>query len=557
MNDCGTGQHQVAPLSAARERRSGHRAWRAGSALMVLALAVPPVMGQVIFIDGFETGNTSAWSGPDPSGDPCTATIYATSFTGDEESWPAPWSVAGGVQRQELVADRSELVPAPSSYSLARMVHPVSTEDVEVRFTMRFTDASTQGVGFYVRQNSGYLHDTTPAGEGYAVFVEAFRGPGIGVWREVGGSEQDIQIHFDAALGLVNGVDYRVRFRAYQLDPTTTMLQAKVWPAADVEPFGWQVEATDSTPSLQNIAGGIAIDSWSSIQAPNPIDDANPTIVDDIEIVPLCDPLAGLPALTSVSEGYSFTEGPLWRGDHLLFTDLDLAVIERLDPPADLSTHRAMSNEANGIALTPDGHLLAAERNPPRISIDTGAGPVTWIDEVGGDGFNAPNDLAVRSDGVVYFTDPTYGMIGSSDLGYNGLFRVTPGVSPSVVDEWQGVQGTNQPNGVALSPDERLLFVTDSQQGNLLVWSVNPDGSLDYIELVDNGLNVPDGMCVGPYGNLWVATWNSTLEVYSMDGTHWGSLAVPQQATNCAFGGNDGRTLYVTAQTGLYAATFP
>lgn len=547
-------------MTAARRQQAG-AGW-----IVLVAIASVGVLGadgapaQVVFVDGFETGDTSAWSNGSPSMDPCTTPIFTTSFDGDEVSWPG-WSVAGGVQRQELVDDRAELVPAPSSYSLARMVNgDVVTQDVEVRFTMHFTDASTQGVGFYVRQNGGYLEATPEHGEGYAVFVEAFRGPGIGVWREVNGAEQDIQITFDGALGLVSDEDYRVRFRVLQLDATTTLLQAKVWPAASVEPFGWQVEATDSTPSLQNIAGGIAIDSWSSIQAPNPIDDAHPTLVDDLEIVPLCNPLAGLPALSAISEAYSFTEGPLWRGDHLLFTDLNLAVIERLDPPANLSNHRMNSNEANGLALTPEGHLLAAERNPSRISIDTGAGPVTWIDEIddiSGDGFNAPNDLAVRSDGVVYFTDPTYGMVGVSDLGYNGLFRVAPGAPPVVTAEWQSVQGTNQPNGVALSPDERLLFVTDSQQGNLLVWSVNADGSLDYIELVDNGLNIPDGMCVGPLGNLWVATWASTLEVYSMDGTHWGSVPVPQQATNCAFGGADGRTLYVTAQTGLYVTALP
>ena len=544
------------------DRRDGPRAATLG---LLCALLASSSEAQ-IFVDGFEGGNTSAWSGAVGAGDPCSGVIFGASFDGNGVPWPAPWVAAGGVQSHMLVDDESQLVPSPSGYSLARMTHPVSTQDVEARFTFRFTDPSSQGVGFYVRQNGGYLHDTGPQGEGYAVFVEAFRGtPGIGLWREVAGAEQDILIHFDAALEFLVGVDYRVRFRVIQLDAATTLLQAKAWPVGEAEPFGWQVEATDSTPSLQNVTGGIAIDSWSDIQAPNPITAA--TVVDDVEIVPLCNPLAGVPALQPVTEAYSFTEGPLWRGDHLLFTDLDLAIIERLDPPANLSTHRPSSNEANGLALTPSGDLLAAERNPPRLSIDDGSGPVTWIDEVdavSGNGFNAPNDLVVRSDGVVYFTDPTYGMVGSSDLGYNGLFRVTPGSPPTVVAEWQGIQGTNQPNGVALSPDEALLFVTDSQQGNLLVWRVDPDGSLDYLEVVDGGLVIPDGMCVGPLGNLWVATWDGTLEVYSMDGSYWGALAVPRAATNCAFGGPDGRTLYVTAQTigspsigGLYSTTLP
>lgn len=536
---------------------------RASRRVAVASFLVAAAGAAQIFVDGFEAGDTAAWSATVNGTDPCTTPIFATSFPGDGAAWPAPWAVAGGVQSHEVVGGRSELVPTPASYSLARMAHPVSTQDVEVRFTFRFTNASTQGVGFYVRQNSGYLHDTTPQGAGYAVFVEAFRGsPGIGLWREVAGAEQDIQIHFDPALGFLDDVDYRVRFRVHQLDAATTFLQAKAWPVSDPEPFGWQVEATDATPSLQNVAGGIAIDSWSDIQAPNPITD--PTLVDDVEIVPLCNPLAGLPPLSVVTEAYSFTEGPLWRGDHLLFTDLDLGVIERLDPPGGLSTHRIASNEANGLALTPAGHLLAAERNPSRISIDDGTGPVTWVDEIDGSGFNAPNDLAVRSDGVVYLTDPTYGMVGGSALGYNGLFRVVPGGPPTVHVEWQGTQGTNQPNGVVLSPDASRLFVTDTQQGNLLVWNVNGDGSLDFVDVVDSGLTTPDGMCVGPEGNLWVATWGNTLEVYSLDGAYWGSLAVPRSATNCAFGGAEGRVLYVTAQSsgppaigGLYVTTVP
>lgn len=146
-----------------------------------------------------------------------------------------------------------------------------------------------QGIGFYVRQNGGYLQQTVPHGQGYAVFVEGFRTTqGIGVWREVGGVETDIEITFDNALNLQNAVPYRVRFRVSQMDAGTTLLQARIWPVGQAEPAAWNVEATDATPVLQNLSGGIALDSWSVLQSPDPI--TAHTLVDDVEVEGLCIP---------------------------------------------------------------------------------------------------------------------------------------------------------------------------------------------------------------------------------------------------------------------------
>ncbi|MCB1037267.1 MAG: SMP-30/gluconolactonase/LRE family protein [Acidobacteria bacterium] len=508
----------------------------------------------VIFTDDFESGDLSAWSevigGPEPPA--CGGVLLTETFPDDGGSWPGSWTVAGGTDVADVSGGRGRQRPLPTNYSLARVFHPAATSDVEVRFTLVFEDVATQGVGFYVRQNGGYLQQTSPHGQGYAVFVEGFRTtPGIGVWREVDGMEQNLQILFDPALGLTDGVPYRVRFRVHQMDASTTLLQAKIWPEAAAEPFGWQVETTDATPSLQRISGGIAVDSWSSIQSPNSI--ADHTLVDDIEVVELCNPLAGTAAPTLVLDGFLFTEGPLWRGDHLLFTDLEASRIHRRNPPAGLSTYREPSQEANGLALDVDGDLLAAERNPPRISTDTGGVVTTLVDGYMGLAFNAPNDLVVRSDGVVYFTDPTFGMVGTPEIGFNGLYRLH--TTLGLTAEWEGVTGVNEPNGVALSLDESRLFVADTQAGSVLAWDVAADGTLSNPRPLATSLTIPDGLCVDPEGNLWIATWAPSLEVYTPDGAYWGSLPVPQAATNCAFGGPDGRTLYVTAQTGLYSTT--
>ncbi len=184
-----------------------------------------------------------------------------------------------------MQAGRARLVPTLSGYSLGRMKAPGTLVNVEVQFT--FEQPSTpqnQGVGFYVRQNGGYLTQTNPTGTGYAIFIEAFRSPpGIGAWRELNGQEQEIQPHANVAVSA--GTLYRVRFRVTQQNATTTRLQGRFWPVATAEPSTWQVDLTDTTASLQNLAGGFAIDSWSQLQTGGGV--AAPLFIDDVVITGL------------------------------------------------------------------------------------------------------------------------------------------------------------------------------------------------------------------------------------------------------------------------------
>ncbi len=517
----------------------------------------PSNAGPLVFADNFANGTVCGWSN---SRVPST---YSESFTLDDgAAWPAPWTpISGTAAVADIQGGRARFRPVPTGYSLARVVAPIATQDVEVRFTVIFADVGpggTQGVGFYVRQNGGYLQQTMPHGQGYAVFVEDFRGPGIGVWKELDGNEIPLAITFDAALAFQNGVPYRVRFRVSQVDPANTLLQAKVWPAAQAEPTAWQVSFLDNTPQLQNLAGGIALDSWSSLQSPNPITAA--TFVDDVQVNGLCNPLTGRSAVTAVAETFQFTEGPLWRDDHLLFTDIDADAIWRLDPPASLTLFRAPANRANGLARDPAGALLAAEHASRRIShTDALTGVVTPLVEFyQGLRFNSPNDLAVRADGTVYFTDPDYGLAAPEDreLAFNGLFRRAP--DGTLTAEWQGTPGVNQPNGVALALSENVLYVTDSMAGTVHTWDVSGGGSLANPRTFASGLTIPDGLCLDTHGNLYVATWTPpAIEVFTADGARWGSIPIPRAATNCAFGGSGLRTLYVTAQEGLYQVTLP
>ncbi len=519
-------------------------------ALLSLMALAPPVAGvpsscplDLIYGHNFDSSNSAS------------TRLHNESFNlPDASSWPATWTATGGVNQADVLAGAARLRPNPSNYSLARMHHPVSNSDAEARFTIRFNDIATQGIGFYLRQDGSYLDPGSPHG-GYAVFLEgSFRGsPGISLWKEADGSEQELLNGSGAVPPPQAGVDYRVRFRVHQQDPTHTRLQAKMWPLTDPEPAAWQVSVLDDTAALQQFSGGIAVDSWSSLQNP-PIDQF--THIDDIEIEALCNPLENLPAVELVSESFQFTEGPVWRGDHLLFSDINGNTIYRLDPPSGVSVFRTPSNRSNGLLLNGESLLLAAEHQSRRVSLTLAGGAVTTlIDNYLGDAFNSPNDLALASDGSLYFTDPSYGLSNPNDreLPFNGLFRRRP--DGSLVAEWMGAIGVNEPNGVLLSPDQTLLYFSDTQSGTLRVFDVDTvgadPGALSNLRTLISGLSIADGMCMDSDGNVYV-TVASGVRVYAPDGAFWGEIPVPRNSANCTFGGSDGRTLYITARQGLY-----
>lgn len=244
------------------------------------------VLGMFGCDDGGSSGADASTSGDAradgaidaPAIDAPPGALLVENFDADG-AWPAGWTMLGGVASSSVAGGRAQLSPVLSSYSLARMGHALGATNVEATFTITFSDFETQGIGFYVRQNGGYLQATTPRGGGYAVFIEGFRTDQIGLWRERDGVEEELQPFVPTTLA--NGVVYAVRFRCVQSGSMTT-LSAKIWPASQTEPGGWTLERTDSTPALQNLSGGIAIDAYNSAQSgPTP----PPITVDDITIV--------------------------------------------------------------------------------------------------------------------------------------------------------------------------------------------------------------------------------------------------------------------------------
>jgi len=266
------------------------------------------------------------------------------------------------------------------------------------------------------------------------------------------------------------------------------------------------------------------------------------------------DPLEGIGTVELVADGFEFTEGPTWRTaeQRLLFSDIPGNTIFELTPPDSIEVFRPSSGNANGLDSDVDGLLLAAEHGNRRVSRTLSDGTIVDVaSEYLGDPLNSPNDIAVRSDGTIYFTDPPYGIDPNTEqvLEFNGVFRVDP--AGELTTEWEGAKST-RPNGLVLSPDERVLYVADTATGIVMVFDVDPDGSLSGQRTLFD-VSIPDGMAVDTGGNLFVAAAGG-VAVYDPEGNPWGTIEIPgsRSPANCAFGGDDARTLYITARDALY-----
>ena len=164
---------------------------------------------------------------------------------------------------------------------------------------------------------------------------------------------------------------------------------------------------------------------------------------------------------------------------------------------------------------------------------------------------NSPNDVVVKSDGSIYFTDPPYGVKEEQrELDFQGVYRIAPDGTLTLL-----VNDFDRPNGLALSPDEKILYIADTNRRHVRAFDVQSDGALKngrvFAELKSDKGGGPDGMKVDTKGNLYVTGPGGTW-VFDSTGTHLGTIVTPEEPANCAFGGKDNKTLFITARTSVY-----
>ena len=279
-------------------------------------------------------------------------------------------------------------------------------------------------------------------------------------------------------------------------------------------------------------------------------------------------------ALEILAEGFDWTEGPVWVPalGSVLFSDIPPNSIYAWteDDSARLylrpsgytgNVERSGEVGSNGLVLDAEGHLVLAQHGDRRIArldapLDAPTPTYTTvIDRYDGKRFNSPNDLAYHSSGALYFTDPPYGLEQRMDdpakeIDFQGVYRLAPdGTVTLLADD------LSRPNGIAFSPDEQTLYVanSDPERAIWMAYDVEPDGSIangrvffDATAFVQEGKpGLPDGLKIDQNGNLF-ATGPGGVLVFDPDGTHLGTLNTTQATSNCAFG-NDGSTLYITA----------
>lgn len=259
--------------------------------------------------------------------------------------------------------------------------------------------------------------------------------------------------------------------------------------------------------------------------------------------------------VVSLGRGMKFTEGPVWvaEGGHLLFSDIRANRIIQWKPRVGTKTWRTPSDAANGNTLDRQGRLVTCEHRSRRLSRTEKDGKVvTLADRYLGKRLNSPNDVVVKSDGTIWFTDPPYGIKPSEkELPANYVFRLDPNSKDLTVV----ASDFERPNGLCFSPDEKRLYIADSSlKSHIRVFDVTPDNKLTggkvFAKLVGGA---PDGMRVDTEGRLYVAGGPGIL-VYDPSGTLLGTIRIaPERPSNCSFGGKDGHTLFITARSSLYS----
>ncbi|MBD3562864.1 SMP-30/gluconolactonase/LRE family protein, partial [Planktothrix sp. FACHB-1355] len=236
-----------------------------------------------------------------------------------------------------------------------------------------------------------------------------------------------------------------------------------------------------------------------------------------------------------------------------LFSDIPANKIFQLTPDGKLTIFREPSNNSNGLTRDKQGRLIACEHGTRRVTRTEKDGSITvLVDKFQGKKLNSPNDVVVKSDGAIYFTDPPYGIKPEQqEQPIQGVYRLTSDGNEIIVvaDDF------NKPNGLAFSPDEKKLYIDDSERRHIRVFDVQADGTLAndriFYDMNIKQAGLPDGMKVDVQGHIY-CTGAGGVWVFDREGNHLGTIVTPEQPANCAWGDRDWQSLYITAQTSVY-----
>lgn len=272
-------------------------------------------------------------------------------------------------------------------------------------------------------------------------------------------------------------------------------------------------------------------------------------------------------SVDQLATGFTFTEGPIWHPEDqcLYFSDMPADVRRKVTLDGTVTEVRRPSLKCNGMTLDVDLNLLVCEHvSSSLVRERRDGGRETLAFHYEGQYLNSPNDVTVRADGTIYFSDPWYGRFPgfgierSRELGWQGVFRIPPGGGQAELSLAVAKDEFEMPNGLCFSPDEQLLYINDTPGAYIKVFDVNPDGTLVngrmFFEGVGTGVieeGIPDGMKCDERGNLWL-TGPRGIWVISAAAEHLGTILVPEHTGNLSWGGPDWKTLFIPSSTSVY-----
>ena len=257
-----------------------------------------------------------------------------------------------------------------------------------------------------------------------------------------------------------------------------------------------------------------------------------------------------------IAGAFIFTEGPVWVNEDdgdgfLIFSDIQGNKLRKWSSKDGVSIFREISNHANGNTLDLQGRLITCEHGSRTVTRTDKNGKITTlISRYKGKKLNSPNDPVVKSDGTIWFTDPTYGLIDSGERKEqpkNYVFRLDPKtrkITPVV-------SNFSAPNGICFSPDEKKLYIADTGEGHIRVFNVKNNNTLDKGKIFCD-IGMPDGIRCDSEGRLYSSAMDG-VHIFSPDGSLIGKILVPEMPANLGFGGENNQTLFITARTSLYA----